>query len=233
MKRLVGPVALVGILIVSSPAAYGGLVCFGARAGYDFTTLDREEVANFTLGTGTATIVREEIDRPLVLGATVETGVFPFCALEIAGEVAFKRYHFDYTGYSAAMEVLERKSDDVYFARLSALVTVKRNLVSFPPIMPVLSVYAGVGGGLHFVTPLVGRSLIVDKLDEPADPLDPEEIVEYEFKPAGHGLVGAKLKPAVLPFALSGEARYVVKAEGDYGEPGSHWSGYVGLALGF
>ena len=63
--------------------------------------------------------------------------------------------------------------------------------------------------------------------------LDPDDVIEYQLKPGAHGLVGVKLKPPVVPFSVSAEARYTVKSEGDFEEPGSHLSVYVGAALGF
>jgi len=222
MGRPLCVVALAGLVIFSASVPGWALVGFGARVGFDYTTVDAERVS-FPLGSGTVSLDREEIARPLILGATLETGLLPMFDVEIAGEVAIKKYEFDYT----------TKSDGVYFSRVSALVTLKKNLLSFPPVAPVMSIYAGVGGGLHYVTPVISRKLVEDKLGDPADVLEPDDVIEYNVRPGAHGVVGLKLKPAVLPVGLSAEARYVVKAEGDFAEPGSHLSVYGGLSLGF
>lgn len=233
MRKHVVVVALTAVVLVLASDPSLALVSFGARLGYDDTSFDEYEAANFTLGSGTASVVRGAISRPLLLGASLETGLLPIFDLEVAAEAAFRQYNFSYTSIAQGGTTAQQTSDDVYYARASVLATVKKNLAAFPPVAPVVRIYAGAGVGMHFVTPLIGQALIEDKLDDPGDALDAGDIVDYQLKPGAHFLGGVKLKVPLLPFALSGEARYIIKSEGDYEEPGSHWSGYAGLALGF
>ncbi len=226
MLKWITVTAVVGVLLVLPVDRASAFIGFGARVGFDDTSFDAYET-DFGLGSGTATVVREEIERPLILGGTVGTGLLPLVDFELAAEVAFSKYRFAYT-----TDAGQATSDDVYYTRASVLATLKRNLVSFPPVTPVMSVYLGGGVGLHYVTPLVGEDLVLDKLSTPTEELVPDDVIEYQLKPGAHGLVGVRLKPPVLPFSVSAEARYIVKSKGDFEEPGSHMSVYVGAALG-
>ncbi|MCK4547319.1 MAG: hypothetical protein KAW17_07745 [Candidatus Eisenbacteria sp.] len=225
-RTSVAILAIVVVGISASPAL--GFINFGARIGVDHTTWDAHEVAGFTLGTGTATLVREAIDRPLLLGVTLGTGLLPVLDLEIAAEAAFRKYHFDYSTNEG-----QAASDDIYYSRISVLATLKKNLLSFPPVTSVVKIYAGGGLGLHYVSPVMNKNLIMDSLSDATDTLDPKELIDKDLEVGFHGLGGIRLKPPALPLALYGEVRYLIKSDEEFGKPGSHWSFYGGVTVGF
>ena len=64
MLKWIAVTAVVGVLLVMPVARASSFIGFGARVGFDDTFFDSYEMADFELGSGTATVVREEIERP-------------------------------------------------------------------------------------------------------------------------------------------------------------------------
>jgi hypothetical protein len=228
MKRILCVALVAGALTVLWTAPSLALIHFGARIGLDHTTWDAHEVAGFTLGSGTATVTREAIDAPLLLGVSAGTGLLPILDLEIAAEAAIKKYNFTYDP-----SVGSTVSEEVSYSRVSLMATLKRDLMSFPPVTPVVRVYAGGGLGFHYVTPIMNKNLIVDEVGDVTEPLDTDALIDRDLEVGIHGLGGLKLKLPVLPFGITAEARYLVKSDENYEKPGPHWSFYGGAELGF
>ena len=129
MKRILCVVLVTGAITALWIAPSPALIHFGARIGFDNTTWDEHEVAGFTLGSGTATVTREAIDAPLLLGVSAGTGLLPILDLEIAAEAAIKKYDFTYDP-----SVGSTVSEEVSYSRVSLMATLKRDLMSFPPV---------------------------------------------------------------------------------------------------
>jgi hypothetical protein len=75
--------------------------------------------------------------------------------------------------------------------------------------------------------------LVIDNLTSATETLDVDEYVKKGTKTGGHALLGIRVKPPVVPLAIDAQAKYTILPEGDYEEPQTFPSVYVGLLLDF
>lgn len=225
MKRILLLLTAAGMLLGSTPAM--AVFGFGVHGGVDNITVNSfDEV--FSLDDGTAvTLKREEISSPIMFGGQFVLDALPFIDLELSADASFKKYNVTY------ITTVKTVEEEATFGRIGLYATVKKNLVSFPPVVNTFSVYAGVGAGIHLMTPVVGRKLIQKELKNAADALKPDDITDRLTRVGGNVLLGIRLKPPVLPYALNADAKYTFMGAGDYDEPKSFLSIYLSVSMQF
>lgn len=237
-------VTLVFLFLSSGPAL--ALFGFGIRAGVDNYKVSAFE-GKFIfppLSADSVSLKREEIDLPLLFGAYFTFDLLPIVDLELSADLAMRRYNIIYKNSNASssypfpgelppIPVPGLTHQEVTFARLSLCGTLKKNLIKIPPVLGVVSLYAGVGAGVHLISPVISKTLILDKLSGPDDVLTPQDVLEDVTKVGGHALVGIRVKPPLSPFAFNLEGRYTaLTEEAKYEEPERFLSVYAGLSFG-
>lgn len=226
---------LLALMLPALPAA--AQLGFGLHAGLDFNAQDAQTLAAAELGDGTwVSLEREAIEAPLLGGLHLLITAAPLIDIELGVEGSLREYAVAYEHRAEDnVTVLpgERFADDALFARLSVYVAGKVALVN----LPLMKLYAGAGGGYHFVTPLLGLPLLEAKIVDEAlsgAELGPADLLASEGALGGHILAGLRVKPNFLPLAFGIEGRYHALAQNDYGDDTHRFVSVVfALDLGF
>ncbi|HOS65663.1 MAG TPA: hypothetical protein PK251_13030 [Candidatus Latescibacteria bacterium] len=234
----------VGLLNAPAHAIAG----FGIHAGKDFVSIsegsfDRAkfEAAGTRLGlTGvnwanwnSVTLTRKEISSPWLIGVHAYIDAIPYIDLEVSVDGAISQYRVD---YRSTLNPAVNESKDVYFGRVGAYGTVRRDIVKFPPVVPIAALYFGGGLSYNFIAPVAGPDLIVNAYgtDNPTTRQpDIAKLVEREGTFGWHGLVGFRIKPPVVPIALRLEGKYTSTGISTYERPKSIFSAYLGTSFAF
>lgn len=232
----------VGLLSAPAHAIFG----FGIHGGKDFTSIsegsyDRTsfEAAGTRLGiTGanwanwnSVTLTRQEISNPWLVGVHAYVDAIPYIDMEVSVDAALSQYRVD---YRSTLNPLVNESKDAYFGRLGAFATVRRDIVKFPPQLPIAALYFGGGLNYNFMAPVAGPDLIVNAYGANNPTLsspDIESLVEREGTFGWHGLVGFRIKPPVVPIALRLEGKYTSTGIDTYERPSSVFSLYLGTSF--
>jgi len=220
-------VCLTALILLMSPTPAFAIFGIGIHGGVDNITVDSFD-ASFELDDGSqVSLKREEISSPLMFGCNFIFDALPIIDLELSADVCMQDYKLTYTAGGKTEDY------DATFGRIGIYGTVRKNLISFPPVVNTFSVYTGAGVGIHLISPVVGEKLIQEELKEVADPLKPDDITERLTRAGGHILLGAQFKPLLIPLMINADAKYTIIGKGDYDEPGSFFSLYLSLGLNF
>ncbi|MCK4352998.1 hypothetical protein KAW65_06275 [candidate division WOR-3 bacterium] len=222
----------IAVLLCCSSVVSYGMFSVGITVGQDLYTVNYDSVDVFRLqgpvaDTAYMNLVRDEIFDPLLVGAKFCLDVIPVLDLEIGADVGFKKYHYKYESYGTAKDTV---SGDAGFIRIGLFLTLKKDLFSFPPEVSAFFFYAGVGGNVQFMTPVLSSFLIYDVIEPPNYKFDIGKLLKSSTKTGGHILLGLKLKPPVTPISIDATWRYTFIKKGEYKEPGSHQAFYAGLS---
>ena len=231
---------LVGLMPMPAHAIFG----FGVHGGMDMTSIDEKDFGysdfsqsaqelGVTLASGSVwnqvSLRREAVSNPILFGGHVYVDALPFIDIEVSVDVALKKYVVTYDpGGGILSSAYER--EEVYFGRIGAYATVRRNLIE----LPMFAFYVGGGLGLHFVSPVAGPDLIVNAYgsDDPTlTKPDIEDLVKRDTKLGWHGLMGVRFKPVLLPFAFRVEAKYTATGQTDFDKPSNIFSLYAGVSF--
>jgi hypothetical protein len=232
----------VGLLSAPAHAIFG----FGVHAGKDFVTIDEGsfdrtsfEAAGTRLGiTGanwaswnSVTLTRQQISNPWLVGAHFYIDALPFIDLEVSADAALQQYRVD---YRSTLNPAVNKSEDSYFGRIGAYATVRRDLIKFPPLMPVAALYFGGGVNYNLLSPVAGADLIVNSYgtnNPTTSSPDIAALVKREGVFGWHGLVGIRFKAPIVPIALRLEGKYTSTGVTTYERPASVFSAYLGTSF--
>ncbi len=226
MKRIL--VLIVLAVLVMNPAPAHAIFGIGVHGGIDSYTIDGFD-EGFSLDDGTGvSLTREEISDPIMFGANVLVDVIPIVDLEISADIAMQDYKVTYDN-----SIDPPENYDATFGRFGLYATVRKNIISFPPIVSTFKLYGGAGVGMHLISPVIGKDLIRDELKTAGEKLDTDELTKNLANIGGHVLVGAQFSPPVIPFMISANAKYTLVGEGDYEEPGNFLSVYLTLGMKF
>ena len=239
LVTLVACAAFVGIAPGTAHAIFG----FGVHGGFDFTSIDEKSVStqqfeeaaaeaglSFPATAWTSVVfTREEVGNPLLIGGHFYIDALPFIDIEAQLDVALKKYAVFYSNVA----VTERS--DVYFGRIGAYATVRRDLIS----LPMFGLYLGGGLGYHLVAPVAGADAIVNayggRSGAASDPTsaqpDFESIVDREGTLGWHGVFGVRIKPPVVPIAVGIEGKYTATGQDEYEKPGNIFSMYAKVSF--
>ena len=247
-KRLVTVLAascLVGLLSSPAHAIFG----FGVHGGKDFVSVDEgffgppqfDEAASSLGITGynaslwaPINLTRKAISNPWMFGGHLYIDAIPVLDIELSADIAFQKYEVVYTSTNMGANVDE--TADGIFGRLSTYATVRRDLIKFPPLVPIAAFYLGGGLGMHFVTPVAGPEFIVDLYgaDDPSSKKpEIEDAIKKEMTLGYHALVGLRVKPPIVPIALRLEGKYTFTGQDEFERPDGFFSAYVGTSLDF
>lgn len=121
--------------------------------------------------------------------------------------------------------------DQTPFMKLQFDLTIRKNLVAKPSRTKILKIYAGGGPSVHFATPVLTDSLVMDVLATALEETggDPEKIAslmnddeltkqivlritEEALKPKWgmHIILGTHIKPPILPLGFYGDAKFII-----------------------
>ena len=226
MKRLL--IVFSVALLLMSPAPAHAIFGIGIHGGIDNYTIDGFD-EGFSLSDGTGvSLTREEISDPMMFGANFLVDAIPIIDLELSADVAMQDYKITYTN-----PIDGAKDYDATFGRVGVYATVRKDIISFPPVISTFKVYGGAGVGLHLISPVIGKELIKDELKTVGEKLDTDELTKNLSKVGGHVLLGAQFSPPMIPFMISANAKYTLVGEGDYEEPGNFLSVYLTLGMKF
>ena len=220
-------VCLTSAMLLMSATPASAIFGIGVHGGIDNFTVDKYD-SSFKLDDGSSvSLNREEISSPVMFGGNFIFDALPFVDFELSADVCFQEYKITYT------TPLKTENLDATFGRVGIYGTVKKNLISLPPMLNTFSLYTGAGVGLHLISPVVGKNLIQEELKKVSDPLKPDDITENLTRVGGHILLGAQFKPPAIPFMIKADAKYTIIGKGDYEEPGSFLSVYLSLCMKF
>ncbi|MFC1538906.1 hypothetical protein ACFL6H_05740 [Candidatus Latescibacterota bacterium] len=225
MKWFLVVITVAALLV--NPAPVHAIFGIGVHGGIDNYTIDGFD-KSFSLDDGTSvSLTREEISSPIMFGANFLVDVIPIIDLELSADVAMQDYKVTYGPSN------DLKEYDATFGRVGVYATVRKNIISFPPVISTFSLYGGAGVGLHLISPVIGKNLIQDELKSVGEKLDTDELTKNLTNIGGHVLIGAQFKPPVIPFMISANAKYTLVGAGDYEEPGNFVSLYLTLGMKF
>lgn len=215
------------IALAASPAL--AVVSFGVHGGFDLNGQDTYTITESLSDGEDVSIDREEIKAPLMGGVHLRFGMLPVVDLELGVEGSLRKYHVFYE----QIDLGDAFNEDFYLGRISVYASGKVNLIN----LPLVKGYGGAGLGYHVIAPLLSRELleywIVDQ-DTDLEEIGVDDIIDREGGIGAHILGGVRVKPAMLPIALSVEGRYYFLAENDYGDDTNRFFSVVfGLDLGF
>ncbi len=238
MKRTVGIFALFFILLgltLSARAQFGLGIGVGIHGGLDrfeIPSLDRSfKLADLTQ----VGVVREGFQNPKMAGLDLFVNTLPVIDLQISVDASKMTYPLLYIRPNLYNPLQSDTTHyDVPFGRLGVYVSVKKNLIVFPPILKTLAVYVGGGVGAHYIAPVVSEKYILDHLKNAAEDLNTDEILKEDIKKnmtyGWHLLVGIRLKVPILPVQVFGEGKMNFVPQGKYDQPSKFPSLYAGLA---
>ena len=234
MKKII--VLLCILLFSSSAFALVGINFYG---GLDMCKIDKQEYFHFKLNEASNDSVflglgQEAIENPFLLGTNVYIDI-PLSKFSVVGtgEVSFKNYKMKYDNDFFYPPNGQHLSKDLIYARVSALASLRYTFLKLPPVVKTVSIYAGAGVGVHFITPIFCEDLVKDNLDSCNDKLDEKEIVKKQSKFGYHLLAGAKIKPPLFPVGFVLEGRYIFLTDTKYKVPDNFISIVAGIQFGF
>ena len=208
------------------------LIGFGLHGGVDLVEIDAISDDLFTVNVGGSnysySIRREAMDKPIALGGqfVLDLPVIPV-GVELGVGAAYQKYLWSADTKINGSDGIEDlvisfpggNSREFTYLRMSGDISLKWYFLSLPPIVDIFSLYAGGGCGLHLITPLVSKNLIIEELkdqDKENLKLDMESLTELETVFGGHLLAGFKINPPALPFNFGGDYKYTFTPENSY-----------------
>jgi hypothetical protein len=227
MRKSMTLLALSCCFFAMANPAYA-LFRLGVHGGKDLYSIEQESTEFHLKGDNSlASLTREEIAEPILFGGDIYLDMIPFVDVELGLEAAIAKYNFTY------IVAADTTSEDAAFGRIALYATLKRNIIQFPPVIHVVSVYIGGGTGLYLVSPVICKDLVIDELKTAGEELEVSQLIGKAVRAGAHAVVGIKLKPPVAPLALDLKAKYVMLGKGSYKEPEGFFALSVGLAFGF
>lgn len=212
-RMRIAKVLFVLLFLAVGSNAFAG---FGIHVGKDMTTVDKiEQNFNFNgdpAGTPSTLLVRDESSQPFNAGIDLTFGMLPLIDLQLSIEGAWAKYDaYIYPAFGSPVAQPPVEEKDIPYARLGADVSALVNIpvLGFPPVAPVVKVYAGAALSFQAFGPVISEQLLVDNIDSYTDTIDPVELAEeIETKMGLHGIVGLKIAPPASPISLKVQAKY-------------------------
>lgn len=176
---------ITGLLVIGYPISASALVGVGLGGKVGHTNYSGDVLpGSGDVGGGTS------------FGAILEITTLPVIDFELHAN--YFSTPFQYT-YDVATVPVTTEFD---FQDFNVIAIAKKNLISVP--MSPLGLYVGGGVGLHVINTEVAQGYNYDSVN--AD--NPVDLLASSGRLSGHGMVGVRLAPPVLPLAIFGEARF-------------------------
>ncbi len=197
MKRIILFVALVGAVLLPTQSAKA-ILGLGINVGQDSYALSGETYSNL-FGVSGINLVREDMAKPLGIGAYLYLDIIPIVDLELGFDLYGNTYNYTFDNPVSGDQIEE----DLAWVRSTTWVSVQKTLFK----LPMIKLYAG--GGLNFnaSAPIVTQEFMEDFLGSQDATLDPEDLLdEIAMETGFHAEVGLRIKPVLVPFSI--HARY-------------------------
>lgn len=228
MKKLIKVVSFLVVLFCTQNAL--ALVGFGVHGGLEMFE-EKKFDESFQIGGYNYSLEREAISQPIHAGAQfqIDLPIIPI-GIELDGGLSWAEYKWKapttINGNSFDIPGVDSKdgfySETFHYLHANADVTVKYYFISFPPVVNTISLYVGGGAGYHYVTPIVSKDLFIEELKDidvsNGAKIDVDDLVYNNSSFGGHFVVGAKIKPPVIPFSFNIDYRHNFIPENDYGD---------------
>jgi hypothetical protein len=179
------PVIIIAFLTLVLPVSAGAVAGVGIGAKVGFATYKGDVLP--TSG---------DVGKDVYYGVILDIGALPIVDLEL--HLNYYTTPFNYT-YRVGGQQITTAFD---FRDISAIGILKKNLIAIPT--SPLGLYVGGGFGYHVMSTEIILATAVDPLL--AD--DPIGLLENTGKISANGMVGLKLAPMMVPFAVYGEGRF-------------------------
>jgi len=235
MKKII--ITALFAVIYQAYALFG----FGAHIGYDDTNISSQKISVLSINDNeySYTMTRTEFDKnPLELGAQLyfDLPVLPV-GFEFGFEGAWAKYKWTGSadigdasfvlphGYEAEDGMYSEEFD---FSKIGVDATAKWYMLSFPPVVKTFKFYAGGGGGVYFITPIISDKMIIKELEKQYSSVIPAgseiefDVDDYIKKVTvfGYHIVGGiQMKLPAVPISFNVDYKYVMTPENDYGDP--------------
>ena len=197
MKRIILFVALVGAVLLPTQSAKA-IIGFGINAGQDSYAISGETYSNLFSVSG-INLVREDMAKPIGIGAYVYLDIIPVVDLELGFDLYGNKYNYTFNNPVTGDQI----DEELAWVRTTTWVSVQKPLFK----LPMIKLYAG--GGLNFnaSAPIVTKSFMEEFLGNASATLDPEDLIDEIATNTGfHAEVGLRIKPILVPFSI--HARY-------------------------
>lgn len=234
MKKLFMALALLVTMAGSNAMGFG----IGGHFGYDLIDIG-ELNSEFKIPVGSNqysySVTRDGIKNPMCAGVQLylDLPILPI-GIEAGFSGAWAKYKWSapdklkfgnetiaisIPGYTAADSMY---SEEFSYGRATIDVTAKYYFLGLPPVVNIVNFYVGGGVGMYFITPLVSENVFIEELKknvptvgEPAK-VDVEKLVKSNTVFGGHFVVGAQIKPPVIPLSINIDYKYNITPENDY-----------------
>jgi len=235
----------IGLLSTPAHAIFG----FGFHGGMDFVSIDKSDgfsqqdfadaaakldMAGFDSSPWAfINMTREAVSNPIIGGFHVYVDAIPILDIEVSGDIAYQKYQVAYRStVSGGVEEVY----DAPFVRGGIYATVRRDLIEFPPGLPLVAFYLGGGLGAHFVSQMAGPELVVKAIGEGNPNTTKPNIkdtIERNASLGYHALVGLRVKPPIIPLAFRLEGKYTITGQEDFERPNGVMTAYLGFDFAF
>ncbi|MBZ0266058.1 hypothetical protein K8I28_15480 [bacterium] len=228
MKKMVKLFAYLTVFTLVSNTFAG----IGIHVGMDMTEIDAT-TSTFAFDSSPASVdlTREASGNPLNVGVDLTLGMIPIIDIQLSVEAAFSNYTIDYA--SSAPGVTPLEGEEIPFLRAGADLSVLKSIISFPPVVKVVDVFAGAGLSLHAFAPIVNETLIKDNIQSATEAIDPvayADDIETSF--GFHLMLGAKIKPGPVPFGFRVQGKYYMFSGLPEDTPDSFMTVQAGIFFG-
>ena len=230
MKKFM-PFILIFLLFIPTKQFAQGLD-FSIYGGKDFCKI-KELRCDFQLMDMTeASINREGFKNPWILGIDLGINFSKGFKVDLSAEAAYLKYKLYYSrNYPTVYNPFNIKTSSykVEWARIAFLTTLEKILFS----SQITELYVGLGSGLHIVAPVVSDKFLFNTLIDKFMELDPSTDVNLKSKFGGHVIFGFQVNPLSNPIKFKLEGKYTIMPEGDYEEPNTFFTVYLGILYSF
>ncbi len=193
---------------------------FGLHIGKDFYTIPNMakgfHLADVDLTA--AYIEREGFTNPWILGLDLQFKLPGGLRLKASAEGTYLQYHVLYIrNQPKPGDPLYKETSEyeVTWARAALLGTITKDLLP----LPIFRFYAGAGGGVHLVAPVVSDKFLINTLTDKFAELDPTTDVKIDPRFGFHLVLGLAIHPPALPLNIVVEGKYSFLPRGEYEEP--------------
>ncbi len=201
----------------------------GIYQGFDIYSVDEQNGQDFLLKNGKTKVnlIREEIENPQIFGGRIYLNILPKTSVELSFDGAADDYQFTFTN----MDNLESLAGTGTFLRMGFYATLTQDLVSFPKGVKGLTIYSGAGAGFNALRPALSREIISANVEEWTGSLDADQVTDISVRTTGHGLLGIKIRPSLIPFSIDGGVRYTAGSKARFNQADRFFSIYGGVSL--
>ncbi len=231
MKKIAALIFLAGFFIKGF-----ALIKVGVIAGTDIVSVPGKDLgATDVDGIPFTSFKRDTIHGPFLVGLNGEIGVPFLFDIEFTADYAQTSYIVSYDAVTTEVPFYKRETDTLPFKRAGIYVTLRKDLISFPPLVSLVHLHFGAGAQLALISPVVSEKFVSDLITKKVNNFDLSTEVHVNAAPGIHLMLGTRIAPPLLPLSFSLNYRVAMYAPpvGKYDEPNIIPSLYAGMSFGF